>query len=96
MGIEGENSLLWGGVAFLTTAVTGLYAMFAKHVFNHPSKADIQEDMKALGRGVEQLRDTTQSLAVCEEIVKRFDDNHTEVCQKLNHIIKKLEKGAVQ
>jgi hypothetical protein len=87
MGLEGENSLLWSGIAFLTTAVTGLYAMFAKHVFNHSSKEDIQ----VVSREVERIRDTKQSLAACKEIVKRFDENHAEVCQKLNHIIEKLE-----
>jgi len=63
--------------AALTTAVTALYGFFIRHVIGHVAQAEIEK---------------LQSKDVCNQIVKRMDDNHREVCERLDKIFEKLDK----
>lgn len=74
---ETTGKILWGGVI---AAITGLYGFFVRHAINHVAR----DEIKTLKANV-QYKDN------CEEIVKRQDERHKEVCDKLNRILDKVE-----
>jgi hypothetical protein len=73
-----QTRIMWG---LIIAAVTGLYTFFLRHIISHTSKSEI-----------ERLRNTVQYKDNCLEIVKRFDQNHEDVCRKLDYIIKRMEQ----
>ena len=62
-------------IGFVSTAIAAMYAIFIKHIWKHVVPEDIV---------------TMQKKATCDEIVKRFDENHKEVCSKLDRIFEKI------
>ncbi len=83
MSDEKTQTFLWG---ILIAAVTGLYGFFVKHLIGHADKRETAEQ-------IQQLWDKKQSTDRCGEIVKRIDENHQEICRKLDRILEYQEKG---
>ena len=65
----------------LISAITGIYYFFLRHIFNHVGSAEIA-----------RLKKDVQYKENCEQIVKRQDENHEEVCKKLDRILDKLDR----
>jgi hypothetical protein len=63
----------------IITALTGLYYFFVRHVFGHVTPAEFSD-----------FKNKVQLKENCKEIVKRLDENHVNVCQKLDRIWDKL------
>jgi hypothetical protein len=80
-----EKAQIWI-IGSLIAAITGMYGFFLRHVFGHVKQEQVADE---LGRVWEKKR----SIETCNEIVKRFDENHKETCGKLDRILHYLEKG---
>lgn len=78
MSNDKMQTFLWGA---LISAVVGIYGFFIKHLIRHPDKEEI-----------DKLWEEKQSVGKCDEIVKRIDQNHEEICKKLDRILDKIEK----
>ena len=71
-----EKTDVWV-IRVIMATVVGMYGIFVKHIFNHVGRLEL---------------DRKQEKSSCEDIVKRIDGNHEEVCSRLDRILDKLEK----
>ena len=78
--MENEKTDIWI-TRVIIAALIGIYGFFVKHLFSHVEKLDL-----------DKLKESVQYKDTCEEIVKRLDGNHREVCNKLDRILDKIEK----
>lgn len=66
-------------IGILATAVAGLYGFFIKHTVNHP-------DAEKFDKARKELDDKKQDKKVCEQIVKRIDENQEAMKKALENI----------
>ena len=80
--MEDEKTQFWiFGV--IIAAITGIYGIFVKHLFNHISVKSVDN----LEKDIEKC----QPKATCDEIVKRQDENNKEVHNKLDRILEWID-----
>lgn len=77
--MEDEKTQFWI-LGVIVAAITGIYGILVKHLFNHVS-----------AKSIDELKDHVQYRDTCTEIVKRQDENNKQVHDKLDRILEWID-----